>query len=83
MNITAEIYHKNQKVQSILKWKKENIYKKNGCYDYKKENNTLKIDEPVANTAKFIFQLALQGNNYTEIVKELYNKKIVIPEIYR
>ena len=56
---------------------------KNCCYGYKKENNTLKIDESVANTAKFIFQLALQGNNYTEIVKDLYNKKIVIPEIYR
>ena len=28
MNITVEIYHKNQKVQNILKWKKENIFKK-------------------------------------------------------
>ena len=83
MNITAEIYHKNQKVQNILKCRKESIFQKNCCYGYKKEDNTLKMDEPAADTVRLIFQLALQGNNYTQIVKELYNKKIVIPEIYK
>ena len=56
---------------------------KNCCYGYKKEDNTLKIDESAANTVKLIFQLALQGNNYTQIIKELYNRKIVIPKIYK
>ena len=56
---------------------------KNCCYGYKKEDNTLKIDEPAANTVKLIFQLALQGNNYTQMIKELYNRKIVIPKIYK
>ena len=65
------------------KMEKGEYIQKNCCYGYKKENNTLKIDEPAANTVRLIFQLALQGNNYTQIVKELYNKKIVIPEIYK
>ena len=65
------------------KMEKGEYIQKNCCYGYKKEDNTLKIDESAANTVKLIFQLALQGNNYTEIVKELYNKKIVIPEIYK
>ncbi len=83
MNITAEIYHKNQKVQNILKCRKENIFQKNCCYGYKKEENTLKIDEPAADTVRLIFQLALQGKTNTEIIKELYSKKIVIPEVYK
>ena len=56
---------------------------KNCCYGYKKEDNTLKMDEPAADTVRLIFQLALQGKTNTEIIKELYNKKIVIPEIYK
>ena len=56
---------------------------KNCCYGYKKEDNTLKIDEPAANTVRLIFELALQGKTNTEIIKELYNKKIIIPEIYK
>ena len=56
---------------------------KNCCYGYKKEDNTLKMDEPAANTVKLIFQLALQGYNYTQIIKELYNRKIVTPERYK
>ena len=43
----------------------------------------MKIDEPAANTVKLIFQLALQGYNYTQIIKELYNRKIVTPERYK
>ncbi len=75
----------SQKAKSAKysKMEKGEYIQKNCCYGYKKEDNTLKIDESAANTVKLIFQLALQGNNYTKIVKELYNKKIVIPEIYK
>ncbi len=65
------------------KMKKGEYIQKNCCYGYKKEDNTLKIDEPAANTVKLIFQLALQGYNCTQIVKELYNKKIIAPEKYK
>ncbi len=65
------------------KMEKGEYIQKNCCYGYKKEGNTLKIDEPAANTVKLIFQLALQDNSYTQMIKELYNRKIVIPEIYK
>ncbi|HIT87638.1 MAG TPA: recombinase family protein [Candidatus Coprocola pullicola] len=65
------------------KMQKGEYISKNCRYGYKKGNNTLEIDEPAANIVKFIFQLALQGNNYTKIAKELYNKKIVTPDIYK
>ncbi|NDO47134.1 recombinase family protein [Clostridium sp. MD294] len=65
------------------KMQKGEYIQKNCCYGYKKEDNTLKIDEPAANTVKLIFQLALQGYNYTQIIKELYNRKIVTPERYK
>ena len=57
------------------KMQKGEYIQKNCCYGYKKEENTLKIDEPAANIVKLISQLALQGNNYTQIIKELYNRK--------
>lgn len=56
---------------------------KNCCYGYKKENNTLKIDEPAANTVRLLFGLALQGKSITQISKELYHRKIAIPEVYK
>ncbi len=65
------------------KMQKGEYIQKNCCYGYKKENNTLKMDEPAANTVKLIFQLALQGNNYTQMIKELYHRKIVTPKIYK
>ncbi len=65
------------------KMQKGEYIQKNCCYGYKKEDNTLKMDEPAANTVKLIFQLALQGYNCTQIVKELYNKKIIAPEKYK
>ena len=65
------------------KMQKGEYIQKNCCYGYKKEDNTLKIDEPAANTVRLIFQLALQGNNYTQIIKKLYYIKIVTPEIYK
>ena len=65
------------------KMEKGEYIQKNCCYGYKKEKNTLKIDESAANTVKLIFQLALQGKTNTEIIKELYSRKIVTPEVYR
>ncbi len=65
------------------KMEKGEYIQKNCCYGYKKEENTLKIDEPAADTVRLIFQLALQGKTNTEIIKELYSKKIVIPEVYK
>lgn len=65
------------------KMQKGEYIQKNCCYSYKKENNILKIDEPAANTVRLIFQLALQGMSNTKIVKELYDRKIVIPEVYK
>ncbi len=65
------------------KMQKGEYIQKNCCYGYKKENNTLKMDEPAANTVKLIFQLTLQGNNYTQMIKELYQRKIVTPKIYK
>ena len=41
------------------------------------------MDEPAANTVRLIFQLALQGMSNTKIVKELYDRKIVIQDTYR
>ena len=41
------------------------------------------MDEPAANTVKLIFQLALQGKNYAQMIKELYHRKIVTPKIYK
>ena len=41
------------------------------------------MDEPAANTVRLIFQLALQGMSNTKIAKELYHRKIVIPEVYK
>ncbi len=41
------------------------------------------MDEPAANTVRLIFQLALQGMSNTKIAKELYDRKIVIPEVYK
>ena len=43
----------------------------------------MKIDESAANTVRLIFQLALQGMSNTKIAKELYDRKIVIPEVYK
>jgi hypothetical protein len=65
------------------KMQKGEYIQKNCCYGYKKEDNTLKIDEPAANTIKLIFQLALQGKNYAQMIKELYHRKIVTPKIYK
>ncbi len=65
------------------KMQKGEYISKNCRYGYKKEDNTLKIDEPAANTVRLIFQLALQGMSNTKIVKELYDRKIVIPEVYK
>lgn len=56
------------------KMEKGEYIQKNCCYGYKKEDNTLKMDELAANTVKLIFQLALQGNNYTEIVNYTIKK---------
>ena len=72
-----------EKSTKYSKMEKGEYIHKNCCYGYKKEDNTLKIDEPAANIVKLIFQLALQGNNYTQIIKELYNKKIIAPEKYK
>ena len=82
-----EYYSKDlsEKSKSVKysKMQRGEYIQKNCCYGYKKENGTLEIDEPAANTVKLIFQLALQGNNYAQIIKELYHQKIVVPEIYK
>ena len=65
------------------KMEKGEYIQKNCCYGYKKENNTLKIDEPAANIVRLIFQLASQGKSITQISKELYYRKIAIPEVYK
>lgn len=67
-------YYKMQKGEYISK----------SCrYGYKKENDILKIDEPAANTVRLLFELAIQGKSITQIAKELYYRKIVIPEVYK
>ena len=50
------------------KMQKGEYIQKNCCYGYKKENNTLKIDESVANTAKFILNIV---NNCFDKYNEL------------
>ena len=76
----------SQKSKSVRysKMQKGEYVSKNCRYGYKKgKNNIMEVDEPAANTVKLIFEFALQGKNSTQIAKELYHRKIAIPEAYK
>ena len=76
----------SQKSKSVRysKMQKGEYVSKNCRYGYKKgKNNMMEVDKPAANTVKLIFEFALQGKNSTQIAKELYHRKIEIPEAYK
>jgi hypothetical protein len=56
---------------------------KNCVFGYKRVGNCLEIDEPAAETIRFIFSLTLSGNSIDEIRQKLYEEKHPTPNMHK
>jgi DNA invertase Pin-like site-specific DNA recombinase len=83
-----EIYSHDLSVKTksakYAKMRRGEYQQKNCFYGYKKSSNgRLEIDEETAPVVKMIFELSAEGKNTSEIIKELYTKRILTPGEYK
>jgi uncharacterized CHY-type Zn-finger protein len=56
---------------------------KNCIFGYKKVGKNLEIDEPAADTVRYIFRLSAEGQSPSQITKRLYDEKHPTPSEYK
>jgi len=75
----------SQKIRSAkqAKMQRGESISKNCAFGYEKVENRLEIDQTAAETVRFIFDLAANGQSLSEIAKILYNEQHPTPGEYK